>query len=59
MPSPPEGPGADMGVSPNEGTPPFPSNNELYVSTLKICLRQFPLAALDPSYSGLAPGSVF
>jgi RHS repeat-associated protein len=59
MPERPEGPKADMGVSPNEGTVPVPSNNDLFISTMKSCLMQYPLAALAPAYPGLSPGSVF
>ncbi len=59
FPKPPTGRAADMGVLPNEGAVPIPGNNELYISTMKNCLRQYPLAALANGYTGLEPGSVF
>lgn len=59
VPEPPEGRKADMGVSPDEGTVAVPSNNDLFISTMKSCLMQHPLAALAPAYQGLSPGSVF
>jgi hypothetical protein len=56
---PPEGQNADMGVIPGEGLSPLPSNNEMSIETMKGCLKQFPLAALDTTFEGLSPGSVF
>lgn len=58
VPEAPEGNSGDMGVTPQEGTVPFPSNNDLFISTMKICLSQNPMAALVPGYTGLPPGSL-
>ncbi len=60
VPEPPSGNGADMGVSPTDGIPNLvPNNNELFIETMKNCLKQHPLAALDSHFSGLSPGNVF
>jgi RHS repeat-associated protein len=42
---------ADFGVSPDEGTVPVPSNNELALHRACDCLRQHPLAALDRRFN--------
>ena len=54
---PPPGNG-EFGVTPSEGALPFPSNNELYLGTIKSCLQQHPMAGLAPGV-GLPPGDVF
>ncbi|HEY2498515.1 MAG TPA: RHS repeat-associated core domain-containing protein [Candidatus Angelobacter sp.] len=59
VPEPPSGGNADMGVSPNDGAPPLPSNNEFFIGTMKSCLAKHPLAALSSQFQGLDPGNVF
>ena len=59
IPEAPEGHNAGMGVSPAEGTIAVPSNNDLYLSTMKNCLKQYSLAGMAPGYQGLGPGLVF
>jgi RHS repeat-associated protein len=54
---PPGGPGGDMGVTPNEGTIPLP---QWKIPDACECLRQHPLAPLDPRYGDVPePGNCF
>lgn len=59
VPEAPEGKDADMGVTPQDGTVPVPSNNDLFINTMKSCLTQYPMAALALGYTGVQPGMVF